>query len=74
MRNIDDTFDSYIDRINSYLEWMGKRPSERVKYNAMKFVKDSINKHKLTDEFLRAYCHELKHNNPRREWRDNLRK
>ena len=73
MRHIDDTFDSYMDRINNYLEWMGKLPSRRVEYNAMKFVKEFINKHKLTDEFLRAYCRELEHNNPRREWLDNLR-
>lgn len=65
MRNMDGTFDSYMDRINNYLEWMSKRPSERVKYNAMKFVKEFINKYKLTDEFLRMYCHELEHNNPR---------
>lgn len=74
MRNIDDTFDSYMDRINNYLEWMGKLPSRRVEYNAMKFVKDFINKHKLTDEFLRTYCSELEYNNPRSEWRDNLRR
>lgn len=73
MRHMDGTFDSYMDRINNYLEWMSKRPSERVKYNAMKFVKEFINKHKLTDKFLRKYCHELEHNNPRREWRNVIR-
>ena len=71
---MDGTFDSYMDRINNYLEWMSKRPSERVKYNAMKFVKEFINKHKLTDEFLGAYCGELEHNNPRSEWCDKLRR
>lgn len=73
MRHMDGTFDSYMDRINNYLEWMSKRPSERVKYNAMKFVKEFINKHKLTEEFLRTYCRELEHNNPRREWRNVIR-
>lgn len=74
MRKMDDTFDSYMDRINNYLEWMGKLPSRRVQYNALKFAKDFINKYKLTDEFLRSYCSELKHNNPRSEWRDKLRR
>jgi hypothetical protein len=74
MKNMDNTYDSYMDRINNYLEWMSKRPSERVKYNALIFVKDFINKYKLTDEFLRKYCHELEHYNPRAEWRDNLKK
>jgi hypothetical protein len=44
---------------------MVSRPSDRTKYNAMKFVKDFINKHKLTDEFLIDYCYNLEHNNPR---------
>ena len=73
MRKMDDTFDSYMDRINNYLEWMSKRPSERVKYNALKFAKDFINKYKLTEEFLRSYCYELERNNPRREWRNVIR-
>ena len=73
MMNMDGTFETYISRINNYLEWMSKRPSERVKYNSMKFVKDFINKYKLTDEFLRTYCHELKHNNPRSEWHNVIR-
>jgi hypothetical protein len=74
MKNMDGTFDSYIDRINNYLEWVKSRPSEKVKYNALKFVKDFILKHKLTDEFLRGYCYNLEHNNPRRTWNDKLRK
>ena len=74
MRRMDGTFDSYMDRINNYLEWMSKRPSERVKYNAMKFVKEFINKHKLTEEFLRVYCYNLKNNNPRNDWRKLIRK
>lgn len=73
MRKIDDTFDSYMNRINDYLEWIGKLPSRRVEYNGMKFVKEFINKHKLTDEFLRTYCHELERDNPRREWRNVIR-
>lgn len=74
MKNMDGTYDSYMDRINNYLEWLAKRPSESVKYNAMKFVKEFINKHKLTDEFLRDYCYELEHNNPRQKWNDKLKK
>lgn len=74
MENVDRTFDSYIDKINEYLENLKSRPSEKVKYNAMKFVKDFILKHKLTDEFLREYCYNLEHNNPRREWCKQLRK
>ena len=38
MSNMDGTYDSYMDRINNYLEWMKLKPSERVKYNALKFV------------------------------------
>lgn len=72
MQNMDGTYDSYMDRINNYLEWMANRPSEKVAYNAMKFVKEFINKHKLTDEFLRSYCSELEHNNPRAQFRDKL--
>lgn len=74
MKNMDGTFDSYIDKINDYLEWMKARPSEKVKYNAMKFVKDFILKHKLTDEFLREYCFKLERNNPREAWRKQIRK
>ena len=73
MQNMDGTYDSYMDRINNNLEWLDNRPSEKVKYNAMKFVKEIINKHKLTDEFLRDYCFELEHNNPREEFRKHLR-
>lgn len=74
MKNMDNTYDSYMDRINNYLEWLVNRPSERVKYNAIKFVKEFINKHKLTDEFLRDYCSKLEHNNPRAKWNKQLRK
>ena len=74
MKKMDNTYDSYMDRINNYLEWMANRPSESVAYNAMKFVKEFIKKHKLTDEFLRDYCSELEHNNPREKWKKQLRK
>lgn len=74
MKNMDNTYDSYMDRINNYLEWMVNRPSEKVAYNAMKFVKEFINKHKLTDEFLRYYCSELEHNNPRQKWNKQYRR
>ena len=73
MKNMDGTHDSYMDRINDYLEWMKSRPSEKIKYNALKFVKDFINKHKLTDEFLREYCFNLEHNNPREKWNEQLK-
>ena len=74
MKNMDGTYDSYMDRINNYLEWMKLKPSERVKYNALKLVKDFILKHKLTDEFLREYCFNLEHSNPRAKWNEQLRK
>ena len=73
MKNSDGTFDKYLDRINNYLEWMHERPSEKVAYNAMKVVKDFIVKYDLTDEFLRGYCYELEHNNPREDWRKIMR-
>ena len=74
MKNMDGTYDSYMDRINNYLEWMKSKPSERVKYNALKRVKDFILKYKLTGEFLREYCFNLEHNNPRENWNKQLRK
>lgn len=74
MENADGTFDSYINTINNYLEHVKSRPSEIVKYNALKFVKDFIIKYKLTDEFLREYCFKLEHNNPREAWRKQIRK
>lgn len=74
MKKMDNTYDSYMDRINNYLEWLANRPSEKVKYNAFKFVKEFINKYKLSDEFLRDYCSELAHNNPREKWNKQLRK
>lgn len=73
MQHMDGTYDSYMDRINNYLEWMANRPSESVAYNAIKFVKEFIKKHKLTDEFLRGYCSELEHNNPRANWNKQYR-
>lgn len=69
MLNDDGSFEKYLDRINDYLEWMSKRPSEKVAYNAMKAVKEFICKYKLSDEFLREYCHTLEHNNPRETFR-----
>jgi hypothetical protein len=74
MENMDGTYESYMDRINNYLEWMKSKPSEKVTYNAMKFVKDFIIKHKITDEFLREYCSDIEHNNPRARWNEQLRK
>ena len=74
MKNLDGTYELYMDRINKYLEWMKSKPSEKVKYNALRFVKEFINRHKLTDEFLRNYCSDLEHNNPREKWNKNLRK
>ena len=68
MKNMDGSFDKYLDRIDNYLEWLAKRPSEKVCYNAMKVVKEFICKYKLTDEFLREYCHVLEHDNPRVRW------
>ena len=59
--------------LDELIEWMKSRPSDRVKYNAMKFVKEFINKHKLTDEFLREYCFNLEHNNPREKWNEQLK-
>jgi hypothetical protein len=74
MKKMDGTYDSYMYRINNYLEWMKSKPSEKTKYNALKFIKEFINKHKLTDEFLRDYCYDLEHNNPREKWNKQLRK
>ncbi len=68
MKNMDGTYDSYMDRINNYLEWMKSKPSEKVAYNAMKVVKEFIVKYDLSDEFLREYCFNLEHNNPREKW------
>ena len=68
MKNIDGTYKLYMDKINNDLEWLAKRPSDKVKYNAMKFVKDFILKHKLTEEFLREYCSKLEYNNPREDY------
>ncbi len=68
MQNIDGSFEKYLDRIDNYLEWLSKRPSEKVCYNAMKVVKEFICKFELTDEFMREYCFVLEHDNPRVRW------
>lgn len=68
MQNTDGSFDRYLDRIDNYLEWLSKKPSEKVCYNAMKVVKEFICKYELTDEYLRDYCFDLEHDNPRVKW------
>lgn len=73
MQNMDGSFERYLDRIDNYLEWLSKKPSEKVCYNAMKVAKEFICKYNFSDEFLREYCHNLKHNNPRQQYWD-LRK
>ena len=30
MKNMDGSFDKYLDRINNYLEWLAKRPSQKT--------------------------------------------
>ena len=47
MRNMDGTFDKYMDRINNYLIWLSKKPSEKVCYNAMKTVKEFISPNEI---------------------------
>lgn len=74
MRNMDGSFEKYLDRINNCLEWLCKRPSEKLRYNATKTLKELITKYKLTDEFLRGYCYELEHNNPRVKWNQAIRR
>lgn len=73
MQNSDGSYDKYIDRINNYLKWLSKKPSEKVCYNAMKVVKEFICKYNLTDEFLREYCSKLEHNNPRQAWNNLIK-
>lgn len=73
MKKNDGTYDSYLDRIDNYLEWLSGRPSDKLQYNAMKAVKEFINRYKLTDEFLRTYCFNLEHNNPRETWNRRFR-
>lgn len=73
MKKNDGTYDSYIDRINNYLEWLSGRPSDKLQYNAMKAVKEFINRYKLTDDFLRTYCFKLEHDNPREAWNRRFR-
>lgn len=38
----------------------------------MKIVKKYINDYQLSDEFLRNYCAQLEHNNPRSEWNKKI--
>jgi hypothetical protein len=68
MKNDDGTYDSYMDRINNYLEWLPNYPSRKTEFNAMKKLKEYIIKHNISDEFLRDYCFELEHNNPKEKW------
>ena len=74
MKNDDGTFESYMDRINNYLEWLSYYPSEKTRFNAMKKVKDYIIKYNITDEFLRDYCSKMEHDNPRQKWNDKFKK
>lgn len=73
MKNDDGSYDKYMDRIDNYLDWLSKRPSEKVCYNAMKTVKEFIIKYNLTDEYLRKYCFTLEHDNPRESWNRIMR-
>lgn len=68
MKNDDKTFESYMDRINDYLEWLSKKPSEKTTFNALKKVKEYIIKYNISDEFLREYCFKLEHDNPRTKY------
>lgn len=68
MKNDDGTFESYMDRINNYLEWLSYYPSEKSRFNAMKKVKDYIIKYNISDEFLREYCSKMEHDNPRTKY------
>ena len=68
MKNDDGTFESYMDRINNYLEWLSYYPSEKTRFNAMKKVKDYIIKYNMSDEFLREYCSKLEHDNPKTKY------
>lgn len=68
MENDDGTFETYMDRINNYLEWLSNYPSEKTRFNAMKKVKGYIIKHNISDEFLREYCSKLEHDNPRTKY------
>lgn len=68
MKNDDGTYESYMDRINSYLEWLPNFPSRKNEFNAMKKVKDYIIKYNISDEFLREYCSKLEHDNPRTKY------
>lgn len=68
MKNDDGTFDSYMDRINNYLEWLSNIPSRKTEFNAMKKVKDYIIKYNISDEFLINYCFKLEHDNPKTKY------
>ena len=63
MKNDDGTYESYMDRINNYLEWLSDFPSEKTRFNALKKVKEYI-----SDEFLRDYCFKLEHDNPKTKY------
>ena len=65
MKNDDGTYESYMDRINNYLEWLLDFPSEKTRFNALKKVKEYIIKYNISDEFLRDYCSKMEHDNPR---------
>lgn len=68
MENDDGTYESYMDRINNYLEWLSYYPSEKTRFNAMKKVKDYIIKYNISDEFLRDYCSKMEHDNPKTKY------
>lgn len=73
MKNSDGSFEKYMDRIDNYLNWLSKRPSDKLTYNAIKKVKKFIDKYQLSDEFLREYCSKLEHNNPRQAWNNLIK-
>ena len=68
MKNDDGTYESYMDRINNYLEWLSDFPSEKTRFNALKKVKEYIIKYNISDEFLRDYCFKLEHDNPKTKY------
>ena len=68
MKNDDGTYESYMDRINNYLEWLSDFPSEKTRFNALKKVKEYIIKYNISDDFLRDYCFKLEHDNPKTKY------
>lgn len=68
MKNDNGTYESYMDRINDYLEWLPNFPSRKNEFNAMKKVKEYIIKYDMSEEFLRDYCSKLEHDNPRTKY------